>query len=419
MSQTACWGTNKLERCAWVSFGYGSCFDTRRFWISLDAAKALARLDYGPINLNDPDWHGREEEYKTLCPRLRLEFSSWWVDVPGDLEETYRWWEEIEKEMGKHKLGQSEEHWEIIKNHPEDLEIRDRCKMMYLRAEEALHGYMDVCHDETILNVCTEDHRYPNGGGTFKQFLCEQEVLLTGDDDTDALIIAKTVMREHLRVYGADLYAGIGVDDYTPPYVDITDINPFDPENTSGVFVEKIGIEGTLFTVHLYERNRYSYYRYSFDRSEAKPDLDYINAKKAQWEDHKKQKVTLGENEMFEWGLSWAEASSHPKCRYKYNENFCADIFDPEVFSLHDGWGHYRFGCPEDTSQGSWYIFGGPLIRKEFVSSCGRATGGKWEAPSRNYQCRPADWYVMGGTLGAPEYDYGPNPDYWQNPALP
>jgi hypothetical protein len=420
MSQTACWGTNKLERCGWVSFGYGSIHDTDRYWVSLEAAKALARIDYGPINLNAHEWYGREEEYKQLCPRLRLAFSAWHLDVPGDIEETHRWWEEIEKEMGKHGLGDLDGDFSKLRElFPEDFEIYDRCKMMEYRSDEARQGYMDVCHDETVLNVCTEDHRHANGCFNFRDFNCEEEILLTGNDDTDALIIAKAILKEHLRVMGPNIMAGIGIDDYVPPTIDITDVNPFDPENSTTMFVEKIAIEGTTFKAHLYEYNKFGYYIYTFDRSDAKPNWDLINERKARNEERKKQKESLGELEMLEWGLTWEEASNHPKCRYKYNENFNADIFDPEVFSLHKKFGHYRFGCPEDTPQGSWYIFGGPLVRKEFVSSHGRSTGGHWYAPSRNYQCRPSDWYVMGGTLGAPEYDHGPNKDYWQNPALP
>lgn len=143
MSKTACWGTGKLVECAWVGFGYGSCYDTAEFWISLEAAKALARLDFSGPSTNG--WDGTDEELAALPPKFRMMESAWHVHIPGNPEKSIEWWIEIEKEMGmdKHDYVRNDREYRqvIAKMFPEDWKIKTTCYEKYHIAHECHYGY--------------------------------------------------------------------------------------------------------------------------------------------------------------------------------------------------------------------------------------------------------------------------------------
>jgi len=387
MSQTACWGTNKLERCAWVSFGYGSFCDTDSFWISLEAAKAIARLDKMCYNIfGNKDIS--PDDYKNLPAHLRMTYSAWYIDVLGDTEESLRWWEEIELEFEKcGKYDYKTETWtEFAKKHPEEYEITQRCIMMSMRADEARSGYMTICHDETQLNICTKDSRYPNGGGPFNMFMYREDVVLTGNDDKDAIIIAKLLFKLHVQFY----------DVHENNAVDVETVNAFQPENGTGYFVESIEIDKDVFTVNMYSDTKSSYYVYRFDKSkDITPDWNHINEYNAELQNEEATEKLRLNNELLEWSQTWTEMSSHPKCRFNFNDNFNASLFDPEVYTPRNGFGYYRFGNPESTKYGDWYVFGGLLTRKQFVESLGRSSP---QNEGRTcYICKPLHFYVIGG----------------------
>lgn len=421
MSQSACWGTNKLEKCAWISFGYGSCYDTDRFWVSLEAAKALARFDYE--HQADYDWHYKIEEYKTLSPRARLHYSNWHIHIPGSNgSEEVEWWIELEKELGKYKSpegihGSEYQKWRL-ENHPEDAAIVDRCHMMSRRADEARHGFQDICHDETELNICTENHRYPNGGGNFREdFIYKEEVLLTDNDDVNALIIAKVIMQNHYKMY-FNMWSLGANEEKVVPTLDWNNIDIFAHENECGWYVDKIKIEGAVFTFDIMGGG--SLFRYNFDKEkDCKPDLEDIARREEEIREDRAPKK-LQPMTMLEWGQTWDEMAMHPKCLYEYNKNFNSNIFDPEMYTPRKNFGYYRFSNPEATEQGDWYIFGGPLRIKQFVQSIGDENiyGLSTERLYIEYNCQPLDWFIFGGyRKDAPDYRYSRHGQHW-NPEL-
>ncbi len=147
MSKTACWGTGKLVDCAWISFGYGSIYDCSKFWISLEAAKALARFDFDGPSTNS--WDGTNEELAALPARIRMDASAWSIHIPGNKEKSVEWWVEIEKEFGKNKSpipGEYQNSMDVDttfkKYFPEDFVIYNSVKERRDIAEGCqYHGY--------------------------------------------------------------------------------------------------------------------------------------------------------------------------------------------------------------------------------------------------------------------------------------
>jgi hypothetical protein len=88
---TACWSGNEDFDCAWVSFGFGSCYDLMNVWISLPALKALTRLDNYPMH-NGSDVL-TEEEHNKLSPMAAYLNSSIFIDDSDD--KAIEWFQEI------------------------------------------------------------------------------------------------------------------------------------------------------------------------------------------------------------------------------------------------------------------------------------------------------------------------------------
>lgn len=420
MSQSACWGTNKLEKCAWISFGFGSCYDTAYFWVSLEAAKALARFD--DASQADHDWCRREEEYKALSPRARLHYSCWHIRIPGSNgSEEIEWWIEIEKELGKNNppkglCGDEYRKWKM-EHFPEDAEIIERCYMMERQAEEARMGFQDICYGETELNICTENHRFPNGGGNFRRnFIHKEEVVLTDNDDVNALILAKLVIQHHYKQY-FNMWSFGENDEKVVPELDWNNVDIFAHENAAGWYVDRIKIEGDIFTFDIYDRDQGgSYFCYNFDKSkDCKPDFADIADREERHRQYYSPKI-MQPMTLLEWGMSWDEMVHHPKCLYKYNNNFVGNIFDPEVYTARSGFGYYRFANPEPTEHGDWYIFGGPLRIKQYVQSVGdeNTHGMSTCREFIEYECQQLDWYIFGGYReDAPDYRYSRSSAHW------
>jgi hypothetical protein len=91
MSQTACWATNKVEECCWFSGGYGSIYDLSMFWVSLEGLKALVKMDW-----RNPVTELENFRLAGTNSRLRMRFSAYHINIPGDNgEKAQQWFEEV------------------------------------------------------------------------------------------------------------------------------------------------------------------------------------------------------------------------------------------------------------------------------------------------------------------------------------
>ena len=134
MSIVGCWGTNELVECYFISFGYGARNDTAMLWLSLDAYKALSRLDDLPMSDYFSDIS--HDDYKKYSPMKRYLLSS--DDIHCDDEEVkLHWFEEASKCRQYY-----EKNPDKVKERDHDLKIRARCYEMY---DMSNHDYWVPC----------------------------------------------------------------------------------------------------------------------------------------------------------------------------------------------------------------------------------------------------------------------------------
>lgn len=249
MSMSACWGSNSVETdCAWIYFGYGSCYDLHKFWVNLETAKALARRDY---KQNGHMYEVSDEDWNNASLRIKHITSAWYIEHPKGEEESHRWFGELLPEFSKNLVLKDGSTWSYDLIPSPDDTIADLCREKEKVTWEAKYGYESACYDGRWLHICTTENEWYNGGGDFNHSFPEHDEVILPYTEMyfNADIVAHAVHKNHLKVYGVE----ISFVDNDPYIFDETYdlINIYDEENSTGTYIQKIELDEGIFKITL------------------------------------------------------------------------------------------------------------------------------------------------------------------------
>lgn len=200
---SACWGTNESYDCCWVGFGYGSCFDTTRYWVSIECLRAMAMIDIDANGCTYSQQTYTEMEdrppFKELPDIVRYRHSSLRIQHPKGEEESLRWYLEYEKWCGYYKdrrpYGGQDPFRELLKwleTIPEGPIIKRLYEMHELNQD-----------NEGRLNGKTEDENHEPlfWENSFNELCYKEPIRFSGNREADKKMIVQKAYDLYLAIY--------------------------------------------------------------------------------------------------------------------------------------------------------------------------------------------------------------------------